>query len=49
MKHYGKQVYLRPLNSVFLHILLIGGVPAKVLKYRFVIDDIFENQGILYP
>lgn len=28
---------------------IIGGVPAKVLKYRFTIDEILEHEKILYP
>lgn len=28
---------------------IIGGVPARVLKYRFTIDEILKNEEILYP
>lgn len=28
---------------------IIGGIPAKVLKYRFTIDQIIEHEKILYP
>jgi len=28
---------------------IIGGVPAKVLKFRFTIDEIFEHEAKLYP
>lgn len=28
---------------------IIGGVPAKVLKYRFTIDEILEHEKALYP
>ena len=28
---------------------IIGGVPAKVLKFRFTIDEILEHERILYP
>lgn len=28
---------------------IIGGVPAKVLKYRFSIDEIIEHEKLLYP
>lgn len=28
---------------------VIGGVPAKVLKYRFTIDEILEHERALYP
>jgi len=27
---------------------IIGGIPAKVLKYRFTIDEIIEHEKILY-
>lgn len=27
---------------------IIGGIPAKVLKYRFTIDEILEHEKILY-
>ncbi len=26
-----------------------GGIPAKVLKYRFTIDEILEHEKVLYP
>lgn len=28
---------------------IIGGIPAKVLKYRFTIDEILEHEKTLYP
>jgi acetyltransferase-like isoleucine patch superfamily enzyme len=28
---------------------LIGGIPAKILKYRFTIDEIVEHEKKLYP
>lgn len=28
---------------------IIGGIPAKVLKYRFTIDEILEHEKNLYP
>jgi acetyltransferase-like isoleucine patch superfamily enzyme len=28
---------------------IIGGIPAKVLKYRFSIDEILKHESILYP
>ena len=28
---------------------IIGGVPAKVLKFRFTIDEILEHEKVLYP
>lgn len=28
---------------------IIGGIPAKILKYRFTIDEILEHEKILYP
>ena len=28
---------------------IIGGVPAKILKYRFSIEEILEHEKILYP
>lgn len=28
---------------------IIGGVPAKVLKYRFTIDEVLEHEAKLYP
>lgn len=28
---------------------VIGGVPAKVLKYRFTVDEILEHERALYP
>lgn len=28
---------------------IIGGVPAKVIKYRFTIDQAIEHERILYP
>lgn len=28
---------------------IVGGVPAKVLKFRFTIDEILEHERLLYP
>lgn len=28
---------------------IIGGVPAKVLKYRFTVDEVLEHERMLYP
>src|SRR5690606_404502 len=28
---------------------IIGGVPARVLKFRFTIDEIIEHEKVLYP
>ena len=28
---------------------IIGGVPAKVLKFRFTIDEVLEHEKVLYP
>lgn len=28
---------------------IIGGVPAKVIKYRFTIDEVMEHERLLYP
>lgn len=28
---------------------IIGGVPAKILKYRFSVDEILEHEKALYP
>lgn len=28
---------------------IIGGVPAKVLKFRFTIDEVLEHERKLYP
>lgn len=28
---------------------IIGGVPAKVIKYRFTIEEAMEHERILYP
>jgi len=28
---------------------IVGGVPAKILKYRFTIDEILEHEKKLYP
>ena len=28
---------------------IIGGVPAKIIKYRFTIDEILEHEKKLYP
>ena len=28
---------------------IIGGIPAKVLKYRFSVEDALEHERILYP
>lgn len=28
---------------------IVGGIPAKVLKFRFTIDEILKHEEILYP
>lgn len=28
---------------------IIGGIPARILKYRFSIDEILEHEKLLYP
>lgn len=28
---------------------IIRGVPAKVLKYRFSVDEVLEHEQLLYP
>ena len=28
---------------------IIGGVPAKVLKFRFTVEDVLEHERKLYP
>lgn len=28
---------------------IIGGIPAKVLKFRFTIDEVIEHEKVLYP
>ena len=28
---------------------IIGGVPAKVLKFRFTVDEVMEHERLLYP
>ena len=28
---------------------IVGGVPAKILKYRFTVDEILEHERYLYP
>lgn len=28
---------------------IVGGVPAKVIKFRLTIDQILEHESILYP
>ena len=28
---------------------IIGGVPAKVLKYRFSIEEVLKHERLLYP
>lgn len=28
---------------------IVGGLPAKVLKYRFTIDEVMEHERLLYP
>ena len=37
------------LNKSVPPYSVVGGVPAKVLKYRFTIDEILEHERILYP
>ena len=28
---------------------IIGGIPAKIIKYRFTIDEILQHEKLLYP
>ncbi len=28
---------------------IIGGIPAKILKFRFTIDEVIEHEKVLYP
>ena len=28
---------------------IIGGVPAKILKFRFTVDEVIEHEKALYP
>lgn len=28
---------------------IVGGVPARILKYRFTIDEVIEHEAMLYP
>ena len=37
------------LNKSFPPYSIIGGVPGKLLKYRFSIDEILEHESVLYP
>lgn len=37
------------VNKPFPPYSIIGGVPAKVLKFRFTIDEIIEHEKQLYP
>ena len=37
------------VTKTFPPYSIIGGVPAKLLRYRFTIDEILEHERILYP
>lgn len=37
------------VNKSYPPYSIIGGVPAKVLKYRFTIEEIIEHESLLYP
>ncbi len=37
------------LNKKYPPYAIIGGVPAKVLKFRFTIDEIIQHEKELYP
>lgn len=28
---------------------IIGGVPAKIIKYRFTVEQVLEHERLLYP
>jgi acetyltransferase-like isoleucine patch superfamily enzyme len=36
-------------NKSYPPYSIIGGIPAKVLKFRFTIDEIIEHEKTLYP
>lgn len=37
------------LNKSVPPYSIVGGVPAKVIKYRFTIDEALEHERLLYP
>lgn len=37
------------INRSFPPYSIIGGVPAKLLKYRFSVDEILKHEEMLYP
>ena len=37
------------MNKSTLPYSISGGVPAKVLKFRFTIDEVLEHERSLYP
>lgn len=37
------------INKSMPPYAIVGGVPAKVLKWRFTIDEVLEHERVLYP
>jgi acetyltransferase-like isoleucine patch superfamily enzyme len=37
------------VNKLFPAYAILGGIPSKVLKFRFTIDEILEHEKTLYP
>ena len=54
MKNCGHNITLKPSSSMYLDLenipyTISGGVPAKVIRFRFTIDEIIEHEKSLYP